>query len=798
MFSKTVQIFFMLKNFFKITFRRLWRNKGFTAINIAGLSVGMASAMLILLWVQHEISYDRFHDKTERISLLYSRDENNGKMDAWGRTSSMMTPVLKQDFGEVEEAVRIRDVYFLVTAGEKHLNSQGAFADSGFLSLFSYPLLTGDANNALADNHNIVLTEPLAIKLFGREDPMGRTVRIDSTDNFKVTGVLKDLPGNTELGFEYLLPWSYLTKLGWDQSWGNTNTSTYVLLRKGSSRAAFDAKLKNIVKTHIMEGQGSTMEVFTQPLSRVHLYSKVENGQLTDGRIVMVRLFATIAVFILLIACINFMNLSTARSEKRAKEVGIRKVVGAYRSSLMMQFIGESILIALFAFAIALCLVNFSLKGFNEIVGETLYVDFRNPYFWLFAFAFILFTGLLAGSYPAFYLSSFQPVKVLKGTFKKVNALVTPRKILVTLQFTFAILLITCTMIVERQIQFSRGRDAGYSRDHLIYIFNQGDINKHYDLIRQGLVNSGAAVAVSKTFSPITRAWGNVAGLSWSGSTAADKKINFLQFAVDADFVKTIGTHLLQGRDIDIRNYPSDSTALLLNETAVKTMRLRNPVGQTVQNQNGVYCHVIGIIKDFIMESPYEEIEPMVIQGSLADYGPIHIRLNPANNTLDDLAKAERVFKEYNPQFPFEYVFVDEAYGLKFREEQREGELAALFAGLTVFISCLGLFGLATYMAETRIKEIGVRKVLGASVTGIATLLSKDFLKLVLLSILLACPIAFFVMHRWLLSFSYRIEIGWWVFVLAGSLAMAIALLTVSYQAIKAAMANPIKSLRTN
>jgi ABC-type antimicrobial peptide transport system permease subunit len=390
----------MLENYLKTAIRSLLRNKVFSAINIAGLAIGMAAAMLILLWVQNEMSFDRFHKKTDRICLMYSRDKNNGELDVWPRTSTLMAPALKQDYTEVEDAVRFRIVYFLMTAGEKHLNMQGAFADPGFLSVFSYPLLKGNPKNTLTDNHSIVLTGNLAKKLFGNEDPMGKIVRIDSTDNFTVTGVLKDLPGNTELEFEYLLPWTYITKLGWDknESWRFTNTATYVLLKQGASRTSFDAKVKNIAINHINEDKGFTREAFTQPLGRVHLYSKSENGQLVDGRITMVRLFTTIAVFILLIACINFMNLSTARSEKRAKEVGIRKVVGARKSSLVVQFIGESIMLALLAFVVALCMVQLSLKGFDQIVDAPLHIDFGNPYFWLSAVAFISFTGLVAGS----------------------------------------------------------------------------------------------------------------------------------------------------------------------------------------------------------------------------------------------------------------------------------------------------------------------------------------------------------------------------------------------------------------
>jgi ABC-type antimicrobial peptide transport system permease subunit len=628
---------------------------------------------------------------------------------------------------------------------------------------------------------------------------MGKTVRIDSTDNFKVTGVLKDMPGNTRFTYQYLLPWSYITKLGWNrgQSWASTDAATYVLLKQGVSMTAFDQKVKNIVKSHINQGDGSTREIFVQPLAREHLYSKSENGHLVGGRIETVNLFITIAVFILLIACINFMNLSTARSEKRAKEAGIRKVVGAHKNSLIFQYIAESTIIAMIAFAIALFVVQISLKGFDDIVGVPLFINFENIYWWLFAAGFILFTGLLAGSYPAFYLSSFRPAEVLKGTFRKVNALITPRKVLVVLQFTFAIILIICTIIVENQLRFARNRDTGYNKGGLVYIFSQGNVQKNYNVIKNELLSSGAATSVTKTFSPITRVWGTVTGLSWPGSTDADKQINFLQFQADAGFAKTTGAKILEGRDIDMNTYQTDTTAVLLNEAAVKIMHLRAPVGRTIRGQFGSNLHIVGVLKNFIIESPYEEVKPMIVQGLATGYPVVHFRLNPANTTAVDLAKAKKIFDRYNSQYPFEYYFADEIYAQKFREEQQDGTLSALFAGLTIFISCLGLFGLAAYMAENRVKEIGVRKVLGASVASIATLLSTDFIKLVILSIIIASPVAWWAMNKWLQNFTYHVTVQWWVFAVAGTGAILIALLTISFQAVKAALMNPVKSLRS-
>lgn len=786
----------MLKNYFKIAFRNLWKRKGYSFINIIGLTTGMASAMLILLWIQNEMSFDRFYKKSDRLYTMYNRDKFNGEMWAWNSTPKIMAPTVKHDYPEVEDAVRFNNITFLATVGEKKLNVRGAFTDSGFLNMFSFPLLSGNPTIALAGNYNIVLTQKFAKKLFGNDDAMGKTVLIDSNANFTVTGVLKDLPSNTSFNFEYLLPWAFMNKLGWDdQYWGNNSVQTYVLLKPNASQASFDKKVKNITISHSDQSE----QVFSYPISRQHLYGKNDNGKLVAGQIETVRLFAIIAAFILLIACINFMNLSTARSEKRAKEVGIRKVSGALRGSLIAQFMGESILLSAIAFIFALIAVQLSLSAFGQLVGKELFIDYGNFLYWLFAIGFILFTGFIAGSYPAFYLSSFKPVAVLKGTFKKMNALVTPRKVLVVLQFTFAIILIISTIIIEHQIQYAQNRDAGYNRNNLVYAFTQGDVNKNYLLIKDDLLKSGAVTSVTKSANPITQRWSDSWGYSWEGSTESDKKLDFTRLGSDADFIKTIGVKLKEGRDIDIYNFPTDSTAMMLNETAVKQMHLKNPVGQIVRSGGTQNFHVVGVVKDFILESPFEKnVNPMMILGPAGDFFQVmHMKLNAANPTAANIAKLEKIFKQYNPQYPFEYVFADESYANKFKEQQRTGTLATLFACLTIFISCLGLFGLATYMAENRIKEIGVRKVLGASVFSITSLLSRDFLALVIISLVIASPVAWWAMDKWLQNYSYHVAIEWWVFAGAGILSILIAIATVSYQSVKAAVANPVKSLRT-
>ena len=785
----------MLKNYLKVAFRNLWKNRGFSAINITGLAIGMASAILILLWIQNEVSYDQFHEKKARIYETWNRANFSGALHSWNTTPKVMASALQRDLPEVEHTCRVNwPSHFLFTVGDKRLTVQGNIVDSVFLDVFSFPLLRGNRLTALSDPYSIVLTETLAKEFFGNEDAIGKVIRIENKDNYTVTGVMKDLPNNTRFNFRFLVPWSCLRRAGDDDNeWGNNSTRTYVLLKPNATLASVAPKLLHLKLRY--DNSEKNWENFLYPISRWRLYSSFDGNVETGGRIEFVRLFGIIAAFILLIACINFMNLSTARSEKRAKEVGIRKVVGAPRVALISQFIGESILLSFLAGVIAIVIVQLSLRGFNQLTDKRLHIEYGNPYFWLSGLAFILLTGILAGSYPAFFLSSFQPVKVLKGTFKAVNALITPRKVLVVLQFTFAIVLIICTIIVKQQIGHARDRETGYEKNNLIYHFLTGDIEKNYRPIKNELLSSGVATSVTKTSSPLTDNYSDSWGFEWPGKDPNDKT-DFNRFCADEGLAKTAGLHFVKGRDFDLSGYPTDSLGMILNEAAAKAMHLTDPVGVTIKD-NGKSWHVVGIISDFIIESPYYPVRPMVIEGSKGWFMVMHIKLNPNNSTAQNLKNAEAIFKKYNPQYPFEYNFVDDDYAKKFADEKRTGTLAALFAGLTIFISCLGLFGLATYMAENRVKEIGVRKVLGASVAGIATLLSREFLKLVIISFMIAAPLAWWAMYKWLQGYPYRVDIQWWVFALAGLLTVVIAVITVSYQAIRAAVSNPAKSLRS-
>jgi len=792
----------MFSNYFRIAWRNLMRGKTYSAINITGLAIGMAAAILIFLWIYNERSYDEFHKNKDRIYEVWNRVPFNGKISCGNAVSAPLARVLEKDLPEVERAVRVNyNSKFLFTVGDKKMIKSGKMVDTGFLQMFTFPMLKGDPSTALNDMHSIVLTAAAAKSLFGDEDPMGKTVKIENKDNFTVTGVLKDLPNNTRFEFEYLLPRSYLKYgEGQDLGWDDNSTPTYVLLKPNANYAAVASKIKDLKQKYSDGAKKLKWELFMYPLHRWRLYSSFTDGvEDNGGRAPFVNLFGIIAGFILLIACINFMNLSTARSEKRAKEVGIRKVIGAQKSSLIVQFIGESVCLSFLAAIVAVFIVQISLPGYNQLVDKKLFIDFGSIYTWIAFIGFILFTGLLAGSYPAFYLSSFQPVKVLKGTFKKVNALVTPRKVLVVLQFTFATVLIICTIIVKQQIDYARDRATGYNKDNLVYHFMTGEIPKKYTLIKNELLAAGVARSVTKTNSPLTQRWSDGWGQNWEGKDPNDNT-TFDRFLADEGLAATAGLQFIQGRDFNLDQFPSDSTGLIINESSLKVMKFKDPIGKLVDDL-GIKWHIVGVIKDFIFTSPYEPTRPILICGAKSrfmSFNVMQIKLNGKNSTASNLKKIQAIFSKYNPDYPFDIKFVDEEYARKFEDETNQGIFAGLFAGLTIFISCLGLFGLAAYMAENRVKEIGVRKVLGASVAGITTLLSKDFVKLVIISFFIAAPLAWWGMDKWLQSYTYRVSIEWWVFALAGSLSVMIALVTVSYQSIKAAVANPVKSLRAD
>jgi len=783
----------MLRNYFKITFRNLIKNKTFSFINIAGLAVGMASFILITIWIRHDLNFEQFHQNKENLYRVFTNVKGEGKVLTENTTPAPLAETLKKDFPEINRACRTSWVMkHLLQVGDKKITAPGICTDPDFLLMFSFPLLKGNPATVLRDGQAIVITEAFARVLFGNQDPVDKFVKLDNKATFKVAGVLKNLPQNTSFRFEYLLPYDYFRKsMPWaENNWAANAIHTYVELKPGTEVSQIQDKLKNLPSQHGEQNFG----LFLHPLTKWHLYAKFENGKLAGGRIEVVWAFGIIAGLILLIACINFMNLSTVRSQNRAREVGIRKVLGVKKQHLVFQFLGESVAYAFLAGLIALSLATLVLPYFDNLFRANFQLDFENTSLWVSFLAFIFFTGAAAGIYPAFYLSSFKPVNALKGIIKSSPTAFTFRQVLVMVQFTCGIALIIGSIVIQKQVKFAQARDTGYNQDQLIYVQFFGDLKQNFPLLKQELLNAGIATSVTQTNSPITELWDTSSKLKWPGKSPGLAG-NFNVLCADENLSKTFGFQVSSGREFDLRRFPTDSMACLLTESAVAAMGLKEPIGQNIQSDD-MNWKVVGVVKDFIIGSPYATTEPLIIYGAKSWFNVAHIKLSNNLPLAESLTKTEELVKKYNPSYPFEYYFIDEAYAQKFNDENRVAKLTELFTGLIIFISCLGLFGLATFTAEQRTKEIGIRKVLGASVSGITAMLSKDFLKLVLIANLIAGPIAWYSMHQWLQSYAYRIAIDPWIFGLAAFLALLIAFLTVSFQAVKAAIANPVKSLR--
>ncbi|MES2111561.1 MAG: ABC transporter permease [Bacteroidota bacterium] len=799
----------MFKNYLKIAWRNIVKNKSSSVINISGLAVGMAVTILIGLWIFDELSFNKSFKNYNSIGQVMMKQMD---IDGWDTYKSIAIPLstdlrdnFKDEFKVAVLSTGPQD--HIVSSGEAKFTQSGAFMQPEAPDMFTLDMKKGSNRSALTDPHSIILSQSLAEKLFGDTDPVGKLLKIDNLYTVNITGVYKDLPHNTELtGIKFIAPFDLMkTVPGWNTdrevNWNNNGPVLYVQLNQGWSFEAAAAKIKHEKFNHIDREQQlkRKSEVFLQPMSNWHLYNKFNHAvSITSPQLQFVWLYGIIGVFVLLLACINFMNLSTARSEKRAKEVGIRKAVGSVRSQLVSQFYSESLLVALCAFAVSLILVLLALPWFNQVADKQITILWGNPVFWLCSLGFTLFTGLVAGSYPALYLSGFNPVTVLKGTFKAGRFAAIPRKVLVVVQFTVSITLIIGTIIVYRQVLFSKSRPIGYSKEGLIYIDMQtDDIYKHFDAFRNDLLKTGAATDAAESDGTINQLSSNNGGFSWKGKdpTVADK-IYFGTIGVSPEFGKTAGWQFIDGRDFSRETVAGDSNAYVINEAAVKYMGLKNPVGEIIK-RDGKNFRIIGVIKDVLMESPYEPVSPTVFFLGPWYHATVNIRINPHNTTSDALAKIEPVFKKYAPAMPFDFKFADIDYAKKFAAEDRIGKLAGCFAGLAILISCIGLFGLASFVAEQRTKEVGIRKVLGASVANLWNMLSKDFVVLVLLSCLIAMPAAYYFLHQWLQQYQYRTDIAWWIFATAAGGAITITLFTVSFQAIKAALANPVRSLRS-
>jgi ABC-type antimicrobial peptide transport system permease subunit len=792
----------MLKNYFTIAWRNLLKSKIYSAINIIGLATGMAVAILIALWIWDELSFNHYHKNHQKLAQVMTTQTFNGETGTGRAVAMPLGTELRNKYGSDFKAVSMSSWNFghTLSVGEKKISSSGLWVEPVFPTMFSVNMQKGNIQG-LKDQSAILLSATLAQTLFGSTDPLNKTVRLDNKLDFKVAGVFEDFPRNTSLyETKLLLPWAkYITTENWLKNamteWGNHSWQCFIQVNDHADIMKTSEKIKKASMIHLNAAQDGVEELVLQPVDNWRLYNEFKNGKVAGGRIQFVWLFGIIGVFVLLLACINFMNLSTARSEKRAKEVGIRKTVGSLRPQLVKQFLTESIVVAFLALLIALVLVLALIPFFNGLSDKAIHLPGANIYFWLFILAFTLFTGIVSGSYPAFYLSGFEPIKVLKGTFRVGRYASLPRKVLVVVQFSISIALIIGTIIVYRQIEFAKDRPVGYNRDGLITVMmNTPDLYGHYDVLRNDLMATGQVANMAESSSPSTDIWSNNIGFSWPGKDPNSLPL-FGTVGVTYDFGKTIGWQIKEGRDFS-RSFLTDSTAMIMNEAAVKLTGLKNVIGLTIKWDTTPH-QVVGVIRDMVMESPYEPVKPTFFFLNPGWASVVTVRLKPSATMREGLAKVEAVFNKYNPSAPFEYKFTDEEYARKFEDEKRIGNLSTFFAILAVFISCLGLFGLASFVAEQRTKEIGVRKVLGASVFNLWQMLSKDFLGLVILSCAIAIPVAWYFLHQWLQKYPYRTDISWWIFIIAGAGAMVITLLTVSYQAIKAALMNPVSSLRT-
>ncbi len=794
----------MLKNYFKIAWRNIVKNKVYSTINILGLAAGMAVAMLIALWIWDEITYDRYFDNHNQLAqVMTTFVDQDGIMETSRAVCMPIGKELQQKYGSDFENIAMTSWNFnhVLGVGEKKINEKGMWVEASFPSMFSLKMIKGNIN-ALNNPSSVLISSSLAETLFGNDDPLNKMIRLDNVDNYKVDGVFEDFPENTTLnGSKYFLPWEkYITTQNWLKEslteWNNHSWQCFVQMADNIDMDKVSGKIKNIVMAHKDAKTEGVEQAYIFPMNKWRLYSDFKNGLPAGGRIQFIWLFAIIGVFVLLLACINFMNLSTARSEKRAKEVGIRKTVGSLRTQLINQFLTESIVVAFISFIFSLLLVFLLLPLFNKLADKHTSLPLSNVSFWLIAIAFTFFTGLISGSYPALYLSKFNPIKVLKGTFRAGRFASLPRKVLVIVQFTFSIALIIGTIIVFKQIQFAKDRPVNYKKDGLITVFlTTSELKGHYDAFRNDLLATGAVADMAESSSPTTRIFAIQIGFNWQGKDPNTIPA-FGTIGVTTDFGKTIGWKIKEGRDFS-KDFATDSSAMILNEAAVKQIGMKKDiVGQTI-NFNDKDYKVIGVIKDMLMESPYEPVTPTVFFNDPSWGGVITIAIKQNLPVTTALDKIETVFKKYNPSSPFTYTFNDEDYAKKFADEKRIGSLATFFTILAIFISCLGLFGLASFVAEQRRKEIGVRKVLGASVLNVWQLLSQEFALLVFISCFIAIPFAWYYLNRWLHQYDYRTTISLWVFIASGFGSLLITLITVSFQAIKAAVANPVKSLRT-
>jgi ABC-type antimicrobial peptide transport system permease subunit len=784
----------MFKNYFKTAWRTTIKNKAHSFINITGLSVGMAVAIMIGLWIYDELSFEKNNKNYDHIVQVL---ENSNIGDGLSTGSSLPMPLsaeLRNKYGSDFKKIASTLTYDQnIVYADKAFTKTGCFAEADFVDIITLNILKG-TQASLKDRSSVLISKSLAKIIFGNTDPINKIIKLNSSYAQKVRGVYKDFPKNTRFSnVDFIAPIDVLfASSAATNNWLSSAFQIYALLNTNSVPVKVSSKIKNALYENSHDASKPALFLF--PMRQWHLY-EFRNGEIVTGRMQFVWLFGIIGMFVLLLACINFMNLSTAQSEKRAKEVGIRKTIGSLRKQLIFQFFSESLLMVALAFVLSLLMVQFALPFFNEIADKEMAIFWRDVFFWLISFAFIIITALIAGSYPALFLSSFKPIKVLKGTFIAGRLSAIPRKALVVVQFTVSVTLIIATIVVFEQIQFAKNRPIGYNRNSLITIlYNTSEI-QNYTSFRNELLNTGAVTSVSASSSPTTGIWSSADNLNWKGKDPNRQEM-FGTILIDPDYANVVEWKMKEGRNFS-KELKTDSSSFIFNEAAIRQMNLKNPVGEIVQ-WHGRNWTIIGVVKDMVMTSPFDPIAPAVflMDDKERSFNVINIKINPVMPVSEALSKIETVFKKFASDTPFNYKFADEEYALKFAEEERIGKLATVFAALAIFISCLGLFGMASFVAEQRTKEIGIRKVLGASVANLCGMLSKEFIVLVTISCFIAIPIAYYLSLEWLQNYAYRTKVSVWIFVATAIGSLLITLLTVSFQAIKAAIANPVKSLR--
>ncbi|MDO1451047.1 ABC transporter permease [Rhodocytophaga aerolata] len=789
----------MLRNYLIIAVRTLWKSKVYSFLNILGLAVGLAAGILMLLWVQDELSYNAFHKNASNIYMAVARFDAGGKKETWQTTPAPIATFGKREVPEIVEATRLRTEWnarVFEYDSKSFIETKGGYADPGMFRMFDFPLIQGDAKNPLPDNRSMIISQKIATKYFGTENPIGKIIRLDKKDGYTVTGVIADIPQNSSIQFEWFIPFSILDEQynrqyqpnGLEGDWGNYNYTTYFQLKENALAKRVEEKLTKIHIANQKEAGEADFGYALNPLSQVHLY----NPDGTEGGIKTVRIFTVVAIVILLIACINYVNLATARATKRAKEVSIRKIVGAQLSQVFGQFMAESLIVFTLAMGIALLLISLVIPMYNEIADKSLALSFTNPTVLGVLASAMLGTIAIAGVYPALLLSSFKPVEALKGKFTIGGSTTLFRKALVITQFAMSVVLIISTLLIGEQLRYMQNKDLGYNKENVFAFGLRGNMYEKLDVIKSELSKEAGILNVSYANGFIVSLGSSTSDIEWEGK-APNQRLIASQISTDKEFKDLFKLQLKEGEWFT--GTKADTNKFILNEKAVQAIGLKNPVGQpfTFHSVRGT---IVGVVKDFHFASLHQQITPMILFHNPNWFGVVNVKTT-GEMAPQAIAAAERLWKRYHPDHPFEYNFMNEAFDKLYKSEQRTGKLFNIFAGIAIIISCLGLFGLATFTAEQRTKEIGVRKVLGASVTNITALLSKDFLKLVLVGNLIAWPIAWYIMHKWLENFAYQINISLWVFLVAGVLALLIALLTVSYQSIKAALANPVKSLRS-